>query len=119
MRGQCFGFVRFPKFLEARRAIAKLNGYVVFGSHVFTRMARFNQRSSFWRKFKYQEKGFDQGQRVNKVDNNRSEKGTKKEQTLMENSETKKNGNALKKSEDFDQEKSLLKLQVRSIRGCL
>ncbi|MBA0689292.1 hypothetical protein Goari_007027 [Gossypium aridum] len=32
MRGQCFGFVRFPKFAEARGAIAKLNGYVVFGS---------------------------------------------------------------------------------------
>ncbi|MBA0689293.1 hypothetical protein Goari_007028 [Gossypium aridum] len=32
MRGQCFGFVRFPKFPKARRAIAKLNGYVVFGS---------------------------------------------------------------------------------------
>ncbi|MBA0656676.1 hypothetical protein Goklo_009014 [Gossypium klotzschianum] len=61
MRGQCFGFVRFPKFAEARRAIAKLNGYVVFGSQVFTRMARFNRRSSFWRKLKSQEMGFDQG----------------------------------------------------------
>ncbi|MBA0863017.1 hypothetical protein Goshw_015653, partial [Gossypium schwendimanii] len=116
MRGQCFSFVRFPKFVKGRRAIAKLNGYVVFGSQVFTRMARFNRKSSFWRKFKSQEKGYNQGQRVNKVKNDRSKKGTKKEQTQMENTETEKNGNAFKKSEDFDQKKPFSELQVRSIK---
>ncbi|MBA0798684.1 hypothetical protein Gohar_009250 [Gossypium harknessii] len=40
--GKRFGFVRFSKILDAQRAISRINGFVIMGSKIWVKMAKFN-----------------------------------------------------------------------------
>ncbi|TYJ13921.1 hypothetical protein E1A91_A10G083000v1, partial [Gossypium mustelinum] len=42
--GKRFGFVRFSNFLDAQRAISRLNGFVILGNRIWVNIARFNGR---------------------------------------------------------------------------
>ncbi|KAK5771082.1 hypothetical protein PVK06_047257 [Gossypium arboreum] len=44
-----FGFIRFSNFLDAKRAITRLNGFVILGSKISVNIARFKVRRSIWR----------------------------------------------------------------------
>ncbi|KAH1057721.1 hypothetical protein J1N35_035786 [Gossypium stocksii] len=48
--GKRFGFVRFSNFLDAQRAISRLNGFVILGNRIWVNIARFNGRRVTWRK---------------------------------------------------------------------
>ncbi|KAK8331582.1 hypothetical protein V6Z11_A10G084700 [Gossypium hirsutum] len=47
--GKRFGFVRFSNFLDAQRAISRLNGFVILGNRIWVNIARFNGRRVTWR----------------------------------------------------------------------
>ncbi|KAE8664851.1 CCDC124 protein [Hibiscus syriacus] len=49
-KGFRFGFIRFAKIGEARRAISKMNGARIDGSKIGVSFAIYNPRHSFWRK---------------------------------------------------------------------
>ncbi|KAL4342147.1 hypothetical protein GQ457_08G017280 [Hibiscus cannabinus] len=48
--GRIFGFVRSASKNCANRAIARLNGFTLFGYRVILSFARFKSRTSYWRK---------------------------------------------------------------------
>ncbi|KAH1114712.1 hypothetical protein J1N35_008090 [Gossypium stocksii] len=48
--GKRFSFVRFSNFTDAQRAILRLNGFVILGSKIWVKFARFNERRHIWRK---------------------------------------------------------------------
>ncbi|KAL4310494.1 hypothetical protein GQ457_01G032390 [Hibiscus cannabinus] len=49
-KGRRFGFVRFSNRKDADRAVERLNGFKLFGFRLFVSVARFNVRTSYWRK---------------------------------------------------------------------
>ncbi|XVF30044.1 hypothetical protein REPUB_Repub16aG0023400 [Reevesia pubescens] len=49
-KGRKFGFVRFYRWEEAIRAVNSLNGVWLLDYRIGVNIARFNSRSSFWRK---------------------------------------------------------------------
>ncbi|KAK8624876.1 hypothetical protein V6N13_089762 [Hibiscus sabdariffa] len=51
--GERSGFVRFSNITDAFRAIERLNGYPLYGSRIAVSLARFNGRSSYWRKVRF------------------------------------------------------------------
>ncbi|KAG4188560.1 hypothetical protein ERO13_A08G172175v2, partial [Gossypium hirsutum] len=48
--GKRFGFVRFTNFMDAQRAISRLNGFVILGSRIWIKLAKFKGRRHIWRK---------------------------------------------------------------------
>ncbi|KAL4332282.1 hypothetical protein GQ457_07G001190 [Hibiscus cannabinus] len=66
--GRRFGFVRFSNIWDATRAIERLNGFNLFGSRISVLFAKYESRSSYWRKFwpsVYRNQGYnyEQGER--------------------------------------------------------
>ncbi|KAL4387762.1 hypothetical protein GQ457_09G013100 [Hibiscus cannabinus] len=64
--GRRFGFVRFSNRWDATRAIERLNGFNLYGSRISVSFAKYESRSSYWRKVKpsgYRNQGynFEQG----------------------------------------------------------
>ncbi|KAK8475368.1 hypothetical protein V6N13_019904 [Hibiscus sabdariffa] len=51
-QGQRFGFVRFSNQRDADRAIERLNGFHLYGFKVRVTVARFNARTTYWRRKK-------------------------------------------------------------------
>ncbi|KAL4385330.1 hypothetical protein GQ457_15G029650 [Hibiscus cannabinus] len=49
-RGRKFGFVRYASKMDADRAIARLNGFRLFGYRIEVSMAKFGGRTSYWRR---------------------------------------------------------------------
>ncbi|MBA0701298.1 hypothetical protein Goari_020466 [Gossypium aridum] len=47
--GNRFGFVRFSKILDAQRAISRINGFVIMGSMIWVKMARFRGKRKIWK----------------------------------------------------------------------
>ncbi|KAK5786821.1 hypothetical protein PVK06_041467 [Gossypium arboreum] len=45
-----FGFVRFSNMMDARRAISRLNGFVVIGNRLSVDLAKFNGGRQIWKK---------------------------------------------------------------------
>ncbi|MBA0648825.1 hypothetical protein Goklo_016468 [Gossypium klotzschianum] len=41
--GKRFGFVRFSKILDAQREISRINRFVIMGSKIWVKMAKFNE----------------------------------------------------------------------------
>ncbi|OMO50988.1 hypothetical protein CCACVL1_30086 [Corchorus capsularis] len=58
-QGRKFGFVRFSNLYDARKAARNLNGVWFFDYKIRVNMARFNPRTSFWRKKEAKEKNDD------------------------------------------------------------
>ncbi|PPD86507.1 hypothetical protein GOBAR_DD16565 [Gossypium barbadense] len=52
--GKRFGFVRFSKILDAQRAISRINGFVIMGSKIWVKMAKFNGKRKIWKKVQAQ-----------------------------------------------------------------
>ncbi|KAL4312316.1 hypothetical protein GQ457_01G010310 [Hibiscus cannabinus] len=48
--GKRFGFVRYSNKVDASRAIERLNGFKLYGYRLLVSFARFNARTSFWRR---------------------------------------------------------------------
>ncbi|KAK8598779.1 hypothetical protein V6N13_076725 [Hibiscus sabdariffa] len=48
--GERFGFVRYSNKVDANRAIETLNGFKLYGFRLLVSFARFNARTSFWRR---------------------------------------------------------------------
>ncbi|KAL4295352.1 hypothetical protein GQ457_12G032130 [Hibiscus cannabinus] len=48
--GRRFGFVRFANRIDAYRAIERLDGFRLYGFRLEVSFARFNNRTSYWRK---------------------------------------------------------------------
>ncbi|KAL4295855.1 hypothetical protein GQ457_12G032140 [Hibiscus cannabinus] len=48
--GKRFGFVRFATREDADQAMARLNGFVLFGSKIEVSFSRYEQRTSYWKK---------------------------------------------------------------------
>ncbi|KAK8698558.1 hypothetical protein V6N13_114670 [Hibiscus sabdariffa] len=48
--GKRFGFVRYSNKVDASRAIERLNGFNLYGYRLLVSFARFNARTSFWRR---------------------------------------------------------------------
>ncbi|KAL4333664.1 hypothetical protein GQ457_07G001280 [Hibiscus cannabinus] len=66
--GRRFGFVRFSDIWDATRAIERLNGFNLCGSRISVLFAKYESRSSYWRKFcpsVYRNQGYnyEQGER--------------------------------------------------------
>ncbi|KAK8662602.1 hypothetical protein V6N13_092172 [Hibiscus sabdariffa] len=64
-----FGFVRFSNRWDATRAMEKLNGFNLYGSCISVSFAKYESRSSYWRKVRpseYQNQGynFERGEEV-------------------------------------------------------
>ncbi|KAK8477794.1 hypothetical protein V6N11_058077 [Hibiscus sabdariffa] len=51
-QGKLFGFVRYSKMWDARRAMESLNGFKIFGFRLVVFLARYNARTSYWKKQK-------------------------------------------------------------------
>ncbi|KAH1063661.1 hypothetical protein J1N35_028648 [Gossypium stocksii] len=52
-KGKCgkrFGFMRFNNFSYAQKAISRLNGFVILGSRIRVKIARFKGRREIWRR---------------------------------------------------------------------
>ncbi|KAK8688741.1 hypothetical protein V6N13_087485 [Hibiscus sabdariffa] len=58
-RGRRFGFVRFNGRAGAERTTERLNGFSLYGSKLFVSRAKFNPRTSFWRKMRQEPKNVD------------------------------------------------------------
>ncbi|KAK8675404.1 hypothetical protein V6N13_033471 [Hibiscus sabdariffa] len=50
IRGRKFGFVRYASKTDADRAIARLNGFRLFGYRIEVSIAKFESRTSYWKK---------------------------------------------------------------------
>ncbi|KAK8603273.1 hypothetical protein V6N13_085464 [Hibiscus sabdariffa] len=50
MRGKRFGFIRFANRWDALRAIERLDGFRLYGYRISVKMARFNIRTSYWKR---------------------------------------------------------------------
>ncbi|KAK8339904.1 hypothetical protein V6Z11_A08G067700 [Gossypium hirsutum] len=48
--GKRFSFVHFSNLTDAQRAISRLNGFVIIGSKIWVKLARFKERRYIWRK---------------------------------------------------------------------
>ncbi|GMI70147.1 hypothetical protein HRI_000684000 [Hibiscus trionum] len=48
--GKRFGFVRFATWKDAYRAMERLNGFKLYGYRLTVSVARFNGRTSYWRR---------------------------------------------------------------------
>ncbi|KAK8535553.1 hypothetical protein V6N12_057069 [Hibiscus sabdariffa] len=51
-QGKLFGFVRYSNMRDARRAMESLNGSKIFGFRLVVFLARYNARTSYWKKKK-------------------------------------------------------------------
>ncbi|KAH1072500.1 hypothetical protein J1N35_024828 [Gossypium stocksii] len=63
-RGRRFGFVHYTNYLDARRVISRLNGFVILGSRIWVKVARFKGRRAIWRR------AFKQRNSMNAEENN-------------------------------------------------
>ncbi|MFQ6664206.1 hypothetical protein Gotur_031390 [Gossypium turneri] len=52
--GKRFGFVRFSKILDAQRAISRINRFVIMGSKIWVKMAKFKGKRKIWKKVQAQ-----------------------------------------------------------------
>lgn len=48
--GKRFEFVRFFSFLDAQKAIIRLNRFVIPGNKIWVKIARFKSRREIWKK---------------------------------------------------------------------
>ncbi|KAK8624109.1 hypothetical protein V6N13_065464 [Hibiscus sabdariffa] len=48
--GKRFGFVRFSNRWDANRAIERLNGFILYGSHMSVSIARYGSMLTYWQK---------------------------------------------------------------------
>ncbi|KAK8535526.1 hypothetical protein V6N12_057042 [Hibiscus sabdariffa] len=51
-QGKLFGFVRYSKMRDARRAMESFNGFKIFGFRLVVFLTRYNARTSYWKKQK-------------------------------------------------------------------
>ncbi|KAL4387284.1 hypothetical protein GQ457_09G024910 [Hibiscus cannabinus] len=66
-RGRRFGFVRFIGRADAERATKRLNGFYLYGYKLFVSRAKFNPRTSFWRKLRQNHKFLAQNDESNEA----------------------------------------------------
>ncbi|KAG8491579.1 hypothetical protein CXB51_014853 [Gossypium anomalum] len=65
-----FGFVRYANYSNARRAISRLNGFVILGSRIWVREARFKGNRTIWRRVvKHRNSSYSEESNKKRLDN--------------------------------------------------